>query len=230
MRAALPLLLLLSLCGTPMLAQGADVRAAEAGQSNLAQLVDLVVPTDVILAAARDGWEAELAGRFEGDEQAVALEAKRPGLRAAYIASGLDEVTATYSQSLDQVRGDAARVYAEALSPAEIRELLTFFRTSTGRKLVTAMQQGVAASDGIDAEGLRTDGRKAAMDALDESDRPALEAFSRTAVFVKTQKVSALIAEVSGIAIAANTQKLAMAVPAATARTVARWAAGEGAQ
>lgn len=229
MRRALPLLLaLIALGGMPAVAAAADAPAASAETADLAQLVDLVVPVDTILAAARDGWGAELAGRFEGDEQAVALEKQRPGLRDAYMQSGLDEVTTTYRQTLDHVRGDAMRVYGEALTPAEVRELLTFFRTPTGTKLVAAMQGGVAGSDGVDADALRADGRKAAMASLDESDRPALQAFSRTAVFAKTQKVSALIAEISGIAIAANTQKLAMAVPAATARTVARWAAGEG--
>lgn len=228
MRAALPSLALLMLSAAAGPVAAAPVTVAEPAADDLAQLIDLVVPADVILAAARDGWGAELNGRFEGDEQAVALEAQRPGLRDAYIESGLDEVTTTYRQTLDQLRGDAMRVYAEALTPAEIRELVTFFRTPTGAKLVAAMQRGVIASDGLDSAGLRADGRRAAMDALDESDRPALEAFSRTAVFAKTQKVSALIAEVSGIAIAANTKKLGMAVPAATARTVARWAAGEG--
>lgn len=228
MRTALPSLALLMLCAGTMPVAAAPAAVAQPAADDLAQLIDLVVPADVILAAARDGWGAELNGRFEGDEQAVALEARRPGLRDAYVRSGLDEVTATYRQTLDQLRGDAMRVYAEALTPSEIRELVTFFRTPTGAKLVAAMQRGVIASDGLDAEGLRDDGRRAAMDALDESDRPALEAFARTAVFAKTQKVSALIAEVSGVAIAANTQKLAMAVPAATARTLARWAAGEG--
>lgn len=228
MRTALPPLALLMLCAGTMPVAAAPAAVAEPAADDLAQLIDLVVPADVILAAARDGWGAELNGRFEGDEQAVALEARRPGLRDAYVQSGLDEVTATYRQTLDQLRGDAMRVYAEALTPAEIRELVTFFRTPTGAKLVAAMQRGVIASDGLDAEGMRADGRRAAMDTIDESDRPALEAFSRTAVFAKTQKVSALIAEVSGIAIAANTKKLGMAVPAATARTMARWAAGEG--
>ncbi len=228
MRTALPSLALLMLCAGTIPVAAAPAAVAEPATDDLAQLIDLVVPADVILAAARDGWGAELNGRFEGDEQAVALEARRPGLRDAYVQSGLDEVTATYRQTLDQLRGDAMRVYAEALTPAEIRELVTFFRTPTGAKLVAAMQRGVIASDGLDAEGMRADGRRAAMDTIDESDRPALEAFSRTAVFAKTQKVSALIAEVSGIAIAAHTRKLGMAVPAATARTMARWAAGEG--
>lgn len=228
MRTALPSFALLMLCAGTMPVAAAPAAVAEPAADDLAQLIDLVVPADVILAAARDGWGAELNGRFEGDDQAVALEARRPGLRDAYVQSGLDEVTATYRQTLDQLRGDAMRVYAEALTPAEIRELVTFFRTPTGAKLVAAMQRGVIASDGLDAEGMRADGRRAAMDTIDESDRPALEAFSRTAVFAKTQKVSALIAEVSGIAIAANTKKLGMAVPAATARTMARWAAGEG--
>lgn len=228
MRAALPSLALLMLCAGTAPVAAAPAAVAEPATDDLTRLIDLVVPADVILTAARDGWGAELNGRFEGDEQAVALEARRPGLRDAYVRSGLDEVTATYRQMLDQLRGDAMRVYAEALTPAEIRELVTFFRTPTGAKLVAAMQRGVIASDGLDSEGLRADGRRAAMDAIDESDRPALEAFSRTAVFAKAQKVSALIAEVSGIAIAANTRKLGMAVPAATARTVARWAAGEG--
>lgn len=193
---------------------------APALSGQLGALVDLVLPTETIVAANVAAWKDELAAKFDDDPKLVAREAAEPGLRAKAIDAGASVVETEYRRAIGVLRSKAGTVYAEALTPQEIGELVSFFRTPTGTKLVHAMLSGIARSDKITPEGLHNDGKVKAVQSLDESDRPTLEQFAKSAVAQKTKLVSPKIAEISNAEIRTVTARLIDSVPAAWNRAL----------
>lgn len=215
MRALLALLLMLMMIVAVPARAAAPLPAppASAEVRQRLALVDLVLPMETLVSANVAAWRASLDERFDKDAALVTRERAEPGLRAAMIDAGLKEVETTYRSAITELRRQAYVIYASGLTPKDTEDLVTFFQTPTGRKLVSAMHQGIAASDKLTPDGMRGDGKRNVAASIDESDRPALEKFAKTEAFKKAGQVSPRIADISNRQIMAITERLVESVP-----------------
>ncbi len=122
------LLALLLAIGSPALGQsqpsGAPKAEPEIGAHHLA------LARDVLLASG-------MAPAFDAIVPAVSEQIKKHAVARPHLAKEIDEVLAKIRPEMEMQKqrmiDEAARIYARALSEAELREIVAFFRTPAGQ-------------------------------------------------------------------------------------------------
>jgi hypothetical protein len=146
-----------SASGAPV-AQAPFVEAAQspAMDSKAMQLSTLLNPVDKTLELGMRGFETGIKVALEKNPDDAAIYDKNPGLLDAIVAAGQPIVKKHLLASIAPHQQRFARFYAEKFSPAELDELLGFYSTATGAKVIAAMYAGLdltKLSQGMDKDG-----------------------------------------------------------------------------
>ena len=173
-------------------------------QDRAAALAELVSGSHILLPIelhyARIGFDAG----FDTDPEAKALVDENPGLREAIWAAVEPEFRRSSIEGHPALLASIAAVYRSRFTPAELEAVHSFFASTTGRKLVRAMYDGmdvgpiiaeaVGGADKISAGALRAAedaGKKHAVATLGPEDDPALRALAEGVSMAKLQAVGA---------------------------------------
>jgi hypothetical protein len=189
-------------------------------EAHAAELLALIFPQERIIALNLASAQKELDAGYAANDKVIALEPKQPGIRAALVAAAMRELEAIYRRGLPALDAELRAMLRQRLSDAESIELIAFFGSPTGAKLVAAMNEGVAASDGDTQADFRADGRNRAVSAIGPEDGPALEAFGRSAAYPKVKQLTPAIQAASDRAFAAMSQQLDERLPALSRETI----------
>ena len=183
-------------------AQPASQAPAVAPQpANAMQLARLLNPEDSIVAASdrafKTGFEAALAK----DEETGGMMKEHPALLEAIYAGTLPVVRKHVAASMPRLHRRSADFYAGRFTPTEIDQLIAFYGSPTGRKMVAGLYAGMDMGKIVDAIGpegkdpLTGDAMKgvigsAAFGVLPSFDQPDWKAFSeftKSPLFLKVR-------------------------------------------
>ncbi|SOB78995.1 hypothetical protein SAMN06297144_0318 [Sphingomonas guangdongensis] len=214
---SLLLALLLAAQGAPAAPPRAPA-AATLSEATASELLGIVLPLDRAVAEQRRAHREALAERFATDAALRARAAATPAFRPAVERAVDQEVDATYRRLAPALQGEVLGIYRQTLSEGEGRELVRWFRTPTGQKLVTAMARGTADSGATTARGVGDDARRAALATLGPEDLPALEQIAkRPELMAKMRGAAPAIAAASDRFVERCTAALATSLPAVIA-------------
>jgi hypothetical protein len=143
--------------GAPI-AQAPSAEAAQSPAMNpkAVQLSTLLNPADKTLELGMRGFETGIKVALEKNPDDAAIYDRNPGLLDAVVAAGQPIVKKHLLASIAPNQQRFARFYAEKFSSAELDELLGFYSTATGAKVIAAMYAGLdlkTLSQGMDKDG-----------------------------------------------------------------------------
>ena len=211
----------------PAPAPSAAPASAPLSQATATRLLGLVFPVDGVIAEHRRAHQQALAEQFASDAKLKAAVAQDAGFRPALEREVDEQVNGTYRRLTPALQAEVTGIYRRTLTEAEGTELVAIFSSPTGRKLVAAMHRGTAESDSLTPSGIGDDGRRNALAALGQEDRPTLERIARQpALMGKMREAAGPIREASNRFIERCTAELAAALPKAVEQVSARFAKG----
>lgn len=111
------------------------VAAPKPASAEALDLARVTLPRDALVAAA----EAQFRFAFKrGMGEQMALEAASPGVGAELLEVAAAAIRPYIARGYDDQVGRFAALYAAHLTPAEARELATFYRSPLGAKILAA--------------------------------------------------------------------------------------------
>ena len=187
--------------GAPLAPAGPP--AATVIPDNASRLSRLIYPSDKVVEIRLDAYDATIANDLKRDPQIAALLAKAPGLLDALSSAGRSVFKKHLIARTPILQQQFAQFYARNFSPAEIDQLIAFYSSSTGAKLIsgllsaTNVSQLIAAMPASGDEGLTPEQQDAlrrmaaahAQDQFTADDQKALRDFAATAVHAKLGKL-----------------------------------------
>jgi len=170
---------------------------------NAVRLSKLLNPSDRALQLGMAAFEAGINAQLQKSPDDAATYQKNPGLLDAILAAGRPVIRKHLESRIPEHQQRYARFYADKFSPAEIDELIAFYSTPTGAKVIAAMYAGhgidkvVEAMDKNDGNLSANDvqeinGAEAAKlpDVFDADDWKAISAFGATPAHAKLQSIA----------------------------------------
>ncbi len=172
--------------------------------ANAMQLARLLNPDDKIVAASdrafRTGFEAALAN----DKETSAMLKEHPALLEAIYASAVPVVRKHVSAGMPRLHSRSAAFYAGRFTPAEIDQLIGFYGSPTGVKMVAGLYAGLDMGKIVDAIGpegkgpLTGDTMKGVIGSaafgilptFEAADWKAFTEFTKSPVFVKVREAT----------------------------------------
>jgi hypothetical protein len=100
-------------------------------------------PTDKLLDSGMRAFDAGAQIALKKNPDEAAVYAKNPGLLEAILAAGRPIARKHLAASIPLNQQRYARLYAENFTPAEIDQLIAFYTTPTGVKVVAALYSGI---------------------------------------------------------------------------------------
>lgn len=126
--------------GTPGLAQLAEPEAASEEQDaekwELAQEMSAIGFSDTAFDRQMEALPSQLVAGLMKDPGSAALELEYPGIVNFVVAALLPPLADGAKAGLPDIRNRLARIYADNLEKTELSNLLSFYRSPTGVKLV----------------------------------------------------------------------------------------------
>ena len=183
--------------------------------SNAMNLSLVLNPQDAMLELSERAFDAGLANGAKTDAKAAALFSDNPGLMDKILIASHPVVRKHMAKTIPSMQRRFAVFYGQRFSSSEIDELLGFYRSPTGAKLVAGMYAGadmdsLIGSVGADGNGTVTadDMRsfnhsttKRILPIFTEADKKTIVAFMGQPAFAKLTKVlpefQKLLAEVA---------------------------------
>jgi hypothetical protein len=107
-------------------------------QTLAAQLVDLTVPSDMIIADAEKAYEANFRTGFLANPRARDAVQRMPGLLDAATNAGVTRLDKVLSALMPRLKADIAASYAKGMTANELEKATSFYAGPVGRKLVAA--------------------------------------------------------------------------------------------
>lgn len=104
------------------------------------QLVQAVLPESLMVEGVLFGWQKGL--ETEKDNFAK-LDALSPGLGAELEKRGRAELVLMVKDDMPALHATMAEIYAASATDDELRQILTFYRTPAGQKLIRNVAMGV---------------------------------------------------------------------------------------
>jgi len=170
-----PLALAVSTGAVAAPAAQAPVRAGPAADRPASKLLALELarigqPRELLVEGVLMGFDLAAAEQKQ-DEESLAVEKQFPGFLAALRARGRDELASIMTERAPILHERLAEVYVANLSDADMRAIIAFFQTPTGKKFVRAMAMSPPASNAADdldltEEELADAGKSAAGQAM----------------------------------------------------------------
>jgi len=132
-------------------------------------LVGHTQPPELMIEAVMVGWNLGVAEQQASE--LAALDKIQPGLSGLFLDRGKTEIVALVSERIPQMRQQLAAIYADNCSEEQLRELIAFYSSPLGTKLIRSMTLSVKGSESFDddqvtaAEATQAN-REAAQDAV----------------------------------------------------------------
>lgn len=200
-------------------------------------LTRLVNPEELTIKMLVRSFEDSLRTMVGSNEDYLALEKEYPGVSEAVVAAMLDVMRADAIAELPKMRERYARFYAEHFSPAETAELIRFYSSKTGQRLVAAKltkldakpltgellksPDGQVSKDHIQAMNRAASGSIA--EEITPEDLAALKEFSQTPVFRKLTSARGAMEQLEADIANEPDPELDKALEAATERAIAKF-------
>jgi hypothetical protein len=121
------------------------------------RLARLIYPQDKVLEVRIKLYDAGVAASLKDDPGKAAWFSKYPGLLDIGISAGRAVLEKHIIASAPQRQDGFARFYAKNFSPAEIDQLISFYSSPTGSKLISGMYAGTNAAQMVAAIGPSAD-------------------------------------------------------------------------
>lgn len=168
------------------------------------RLATVLNPEDLMVAAEKRGFEEELIPALRKHEDYVALEAKYPGI-IDEVAMRMRPLLEEYGRaSMPQRLQQMGLFFAQRFSRVELEDMLAFYTSPTGQRLIRAMFAN-ASMQGIVDEAIADPEQQTSIDAVNqifasslnalpkaliESDRPVLRELMRKPWFARIRAVA----------------------------------------
>jgi Uncharacterized protein conserved in bacteria (DUF2059) len=153
------------------------------------QLVALLLPDDKMVTAVASVIKAQVSDESKFTPERRTLFATYPGFKDELVAFVSSEIGTLMLKQLPSLHAELATIISSEMTPAEIQQTLTFFRSPTGRKMLNQIYAGLAASGTTDEQEARSKAMATMMASLTPDDYPALTAFGRSSVAPKMQAI-----------------------------------------
>ncbi len=200
--------------------------ATAATPSAAAQLVEIIIEPEKTLAATRKQSLDQLMSMLRNDPNAVSLDKQRPGLFDA-VAKAVDaELQTVMADVLVKTRDRYVRALESRLTQKEMDDLLGFYRSPAGQRLLAQGRQAMLAKggelaaqaaaekqtrvDASDVNEMNNAAVAAAMQAIRPEDIPVLTAFARSSI---GPKLAALQNELGPVIMADTNKALEASLP-----------------
>jgi hypothetical protein len=197
------------------------------------RLSEILNPKDKLLEVGARAFDTGFDAALKSDPETVAMLAGNPGLREAILAAGRPIVLKKMEAEIPGQQQRYARFYADKFSPEEMGQLIAFYTTATGAKVIEGMYRGADFAKlaetmgkdekaGVTPEALGQVSSSAAeklLPSFDAEDWKALFTFSASPVYAKlnrlTPELQQLAAEIANQPDEAADAAVANAVQAA---------------
>jgi len=177
------------------------------------RLSRILNPADKIVELGMKGFDAGVNAELKKKPEDAAVYDRNPGLLDAILASGRPVMRSHIMAGIPVQQQRFAQFYAAKFTPDEIDQLIAFYSTPTGTKVVDAMYVGGDFSDVIDAmdkgsgamsaaavEKMNSSAAAQLPDKFDADDWKAMFAFAATPAHAKLERIAPefnqLVAEV----------------------------------
>ena len=161
--------------------------------------VMVVNPEDLMVEMAVRNFEDSLRSAIRADHDYRSLEKEHPGLSEALIEAMSKAVRADTIADMPALRRRYARFYADYFSPSDTSELIRFYSSKPGQRLVTAKFAKIDAKPLAAELAESTEGQvsrqhireinqattQSIMSEMSVEDKAALVEFSKNPVFIK---------------------------------------------
>lgn len=128
----------------------ASAAARPAASKDLAlELARLGQPQELLVEGVLKGFD-QAAANEKPDEETVALEKEFPGFLAELRVRGRKELASLMAERAPILQERLAEIYVANLSDADMRAVIAFFQTPTGRKFVRTMALSPPAGNAAD--------------------------------------------------------------------------------
>jgi len=108
-------------------------------------------PTALLVEGVLKGYDQAAAKEREHPgEESIALEKQFPGFLGKLQARGREELAALMAERAPVLHERLAEVYAANLSDADMRSVIAFFQTPTGKKFIRSMALSPPAGNAAD--------------------------------------------------------------------------------
>lgn len=179
----------------PIIAKSPDQTALAAG----VRLAEVLNPADLVVAVEMRSFDEQLIPGLRKQPEFLALEAEYPGL-IDFLARDMRPLIEHYSKmNAPKAQKRMGLFFAQRLTIPELTNLLSFYTSPTGQKLVRAVMTNISmetiveeviadpdAPTSLDAiNNAYEPALKALPSAMDASDKAALVAFMQRPVFAK---------------------------------------------
>jgi hypothetical protein len=193
---------LVLLGGSPsaMAREGHGVEDSQAQHDKALRLASLLNPADKILEASDRAFRTGIQAALADDKASAAVFDEEPGLLSAIFEAALPILKKHVEASIPSMHREIAHFYAARFTAAELDQLLEFYGTPTGRKIVEGMfaglleaNFGVAAGPerkfvaGSTLQGAISSASSELWAKLTETDRSEVAKFTRSPVYPKVQ-------------------------------------------
>ncbi len=118
-----------------------------AASKDALRLAGLYMQEDLASARALSEFETSFDAGFAKDAQAAMLETRFPGLKEAAKAAGRKVFEQQYLGAMPRWKAVVARQLDSLFTPAEIGQLLTFFGSPDGKRIVATLIGGAKLDD-----------------------------------------------------------------------------------
>jgi hypothetical protein len=167
------------------------------------RLSALLNPKAKLLEVGARAFDTGFDGALKSDTETAALLERSPGLREAILAAGRPVVLKKMEAEIPDQQQRYARFYADKFSPAEMDQLIAFYGSATGAKVIDGMYRGadfkkLAESMGKDKAKITPDALGQVSDSaaekllpsFDANDWKALFSFAASPVYAKLQRLT----------------------------------------
>jgi hypothetical protein len=186
----------IALAAVPSAAFARPVTAAQQA-SPAEQLVVLLLPDDKLVDTVSRIIDALVSDDSNISPERRALFAAYPGLKQDVVALIRTDIAAMMLKDLPSLHVELTGVISAELTPAELQQTLTFFTSPTGRKMLSQIYAGLAASNTVDEQEARNKAMATMMASLTPEDYPALAAFGQSSAGPKLKTLSPRIQQAS---------------------------------
>jgi hypothetical protein len=184
-RFALLLVIAMPAFASPAQAQTTAAPAPGASEN----LAALLLPDDSILDASIKLFDSMISDDSKFPPERRAIFATYPGLKEEIASDIRVQLVAMMRAELPPLRVDMARILDAEMTRPEIEQLVTFFSSATGRKMLVQIYASMAASGSADEEAMRAQAMSKVMASLTPDDYPALAAFGQSSAAPKLKTI-----------------------------------------
>lgn len=121
--------------------------AAPDTQALASQLTELTFPAEMIHRDSLKAFAENFRASYLSNAKAQTVHERMPGLLEAMVGAGSAKLDEILSAFLTGMKASISASYNKGLSPAELREAVAFYSSTTGKKLIAGTPALAAGAD-----------------------------------------------------------------------------------